>query len=115
MWCCSDLEKYPGTDIPAADCVKHAFQKEGAVVSAAKTPLFSDNVWVVMGGGNLDNTTGAAITSSTYNPKMAWNSSFTFSAATARTATSTSVLGGDAERQSHRDHPGPGDDPDRGR
>ena len=46
MWCYSDLEKYSGTGIPAADAVKYAFQKEGAVVSSAKTPLFSDNVWV---------------------------------------------------------------------
>jgi len=47
MWCYSDLEKNAGsTGIPAADGVRYAFQKEGALVSAAKTPLFSDNVWV---------------------------------------------------------------------
>jgi autotransporter-associated beta strand protein len=29
-------------------------------------------------GGNIDNSSGAAITTSTYNPPMAWNANFTF-------------------------------------
>jgi autotransporter-associated beta strand protein len=33
---------------------------------------------VTMNGGNLDQTSGAAITASTHNPQMAWNADFTF-------------------------------------
>ena len=46
MWCYSNLKAYPGTGIPDADVDKFAFVKEGVVISASKTPLFSDNVWV---------------------------------------------------------------------
>jgi prepilin-type N-terminal cleavage/methylation domain-containing protein/prepilin-type processing-associated H-X9-DG protein len=47
MWCYSDLKGQSGyTGIPDADSVALAFHREAAVVSASKTPLFSDNVWV---------------------------------------------------------------------
>ena len=47
MWCYSDLKGQSGyTGIPDADSVAYAFQKETAVISPSKTPLFSDNVWV---------------------------------------------------------------------
>jgi autotransporter-associated beta strand protein len=37
----------------------------------------TDN-WLVINGGNLDNSSGVAITTSTYNPQMQWNGNFTF-------------------------------------
>jgi autotransporter-associated beta strand protein len=33
---------------------------------------------LIFGGGNLDNSSGSAITTSTYNPVMQWNANFTF-------------------------------------
>ncbi len=46
MWCYSDLKAFPGTGIPSPDVDLFAFVKESAVVSASKTPLFADSVWV---------------------------------------------------------------------
>jgi fibronectin-binding autotransporter adhesin len=45
--------------------------------AAAIQTLNTDN-WLIMSGGSLDNSSGAAITTSTYNPRMQWNGNFTF-------------------------------------
>jgi autotransporter-associated beta strand protein len=47
------------------------YNSAGAVDSGAGGLL-------ILGGGNLDNSSGSAITSSTYNPQMQWNADFTF-------------------------------------
>ena len=47
MWCYSDLVGQSGyTGIPDSDSATYAYQKEVALVSASKTPVFSDSVWV---------------------------------------------------------------------
>ena len=47
MWCYSDLKSFsPNTGISSADADQYAFVKETAAVSASKTPVFADAVWV---------------------------------------------------------------------
>jgi autotransporter-associated beta strand protein len=48
------------------------YNNEGAVNIGA-----GGTAWTIT-GGNLDNSSGAAITNSTYNPPMAWNANFAF-------------------------------------
>ena len=49
------------------------YNNAGAVDTSNRT-----DVYLVFGGGSLDNTSGAAITTSTYNPRQYWKGNVTF-------------------------------------
>jgi prepilin-type N-terminal cleavage/methylation domain-containing protein len=71
MWCYTEMEQYPGTGIPAADCATYAFQKEAAVISAARTPLFTDNVWVD-GAVRVEHTLGTDLYNGRWDSGSHW-------------------------------------------
>lgn len=50
-----------------------AYNAPGAVRTGG-----TDAPFILFAGGNLDQTSGAPISTSTYNPQMRWNSNFTF-------------------------------------
>ncbi len=49
-----------------------AYNAAGAIKTGGTSP------YIYFGGGNLDQTSGAPITTSTYNPQMQWNANFNF-------------------------------------
>ena len=50
----------------------------GAIDTIGTSTSTANGAWLQITGGSLDNTSGAPITTSTYNPEMQWSGSFGF-------------------------------------